>query len=179
MWLCRRKSGVSFKMTIVYDNSCLVGYGICKDVLTPLCLDKRLPLDTLYMVFEEDYRFFPLGKDPDGCDDYCKRVANVLEHHISVATRGSGSQPPQSKRGASMSGESSGKEASQSRRAAFFQHLREALRIWGMWSTRGSAATWPTWCDGLLWRTDTEWGTWSGWAGAPVKSRASFRKAAT
>ena len=61
------------KMTIVYNNALVIGSGICKDVVTPLCLDKRLPLDTLFMVFEEDFRFFPEGQDPDGCDDYGKR----------------------------------------------------------------------------------------------------------
>ena len=39
-----------------------------------MCLDARLPVDTLYMVFEEDYRFFPEGQDPDGIDDYKKGV---------------------------------------------------------------------------------------------------------
>ena len=45
---------------------------MCKDVLVPLCLDRRLPLDTLFMVFEEDYRFFPEGEDADKVDDYGK-----------------------------------------------------------------------------------------------------------
>ena len=49
-------------MTIVYNNPLVIGSGICKDVVAPLCLDKRLPLDTLFMVFEEDYRFFSEGR---------------------------------------------------------------------------------------------------------------------
>ena len=95
-------------MTIVYDNPCLVGYGICKDVLTPLCLDKRLPEDTLFMVFEEDYRFFPKGQDPDGCDDYGKRVDKVVKRGFAKA-QGFESLPPQSQGAASSSSKSRGK----------------------------------------------------------------------
>ena len=78
MWLCRMKPGIIFKMTIVYDNPYSAGYGICRDVLTPLCLDKRLPSDTLFMVFEEDFRFFPEGEDPEGCDNYGECVVEMI-----------------------------------------------------------------------------------------------------
>ena len=60
-------------MLSMFDHSILC-VRHCKDVVTPLCLDARLPVDTLYMVFEEDYRFFPEGQDPDGIDDYKKGV---------------------------------------------------------------------------------------------------------
>ena len=109
MWLCRRKSGISFKMTIVYDNPCLVGYGICKDVLTPMCLDKRLPADTLFMVFEEDYRFFPEELDPDGCDDYGKRVVKMLSDRAFAAQQQFESPPHERPSASSSGGKSSGK----------------------------------------------------------------------
>ena len=80
-------------MTIVYNKPLVIGSGICKDVVTPLCLDKRLPLDTLFMVFEEDYRFFPEGEDPDHCDDYDRRLLKTV---IDRALQRSESPPPQS-----------------------------------------------------------------------------------
>ena len=43
-----------------------------------MCLDKRLPGDTLFLVFEEDFRFFPIGEDPDGADDYGARMGKVI-----------------------------------------------------------------------------------------------------
>ena len=63
----------------------------CKDVVTPLCLDARLPVDTLYMVFEEDYRFFPEGQDPDGIDDYKRRVIKKVVQRGVATLHGSSS----------------------------------------------------------------------------------------
>ena len=80
---------------------------MCKDVLTPLCLDKRLPLDTLFMVFEEDFRFFPEGKDPDSADDYGERLVKVVVDIGFAALQGSESPPPQSP--SPSEGKSSGK----------------------------------------------------------------------
>ena len=77
-------------------------------MLRVLCLDNRLPDDTLFMVFEEDYRFFPEGQDPDGCDDYGKRVAKILDPGFATAQE-SESLPPQSQGAASKLGKSSGK----------------------------------------------------------------------
>ena len=95
--------------------------------MTPLCLDKRLPLDTLFMVFEEDFRFFPEGKDPDSADDYGERLVKVVVDIGFAALQGSESPPPQSP--SPSEGKSSGKGANQSQRAASTQPLREALRI--------------------------------------------------
>ena len=83
------------------------------------------------MVFEEDYRFFPEGEDPDGCNDYGKRAVKMISDRGFATAQRSESLPPQSQGAASMLGKSSGKGggASQSRRAASIQHLREALRI--------------------------------------------------
>ena len=75
----------------------------------PLCLDKRLLWDTLFMVFEEDFRFFPEGKDPYGCDDYGKRVTEMITDGVLATVPGSESPPPQSQGAASMLGKSSGK----------------------------------------------------------------------
>ena len=41
--------------------------------------DHRFPDDTLFMVFEEDYRFWPIGEDPNGYDDYPERLKKILE----------------------------------------------------------------------------------------------------
>ena len=51
---------------------------LSQDVVAPMALDRRLPLDTLFMVFEEDYRFFPDGGDIDGCDNYKVRMVRML-----------------------------------------------------------------------------------------------------
>ena len=96
-------------MTTVSNNPPVIGSGICKDVVTPLCLDKRLPLDTLFMVFEEDYRFFPEGQDPDGCDDYGERVVKMVVDRGFAALSGSESPPPQSSSSSPSRGKSSGK----------------------------------------------------------------------
>ena len=42
----------------------------CEDILIPIVDDQRLPTDCLYFILEEDFRFWPPGKDPDGADDY-------------------------------------------------------------------------------------------------------------
>ena len=51
------------------------------------------PIDTLFMVFEEDYRFFPIGKDPDNADSYQARKGRLLQ---TRGDKGSGklSLPP-------------------------------------------------------------------------------------
>ena len=61
------------------------------------------------MVFEEDYRFFPEGQDPDGCDDYGKRVVKMIVDRGFAAAQGIVSPPPQSQGAASQPGKSSGK----------------------------------------------------------------------
>ena len=42
------------------------------------CADHRFHEDTLFIILEEDYRFWPKGEDPDGLDDYEERLAKVL-----------------------------------------------------------------------------------------------------
>ena len=41
--------------------------------------DHRFPDDTLFMLFEEDYRFWPIGEDPDGVDDYPERLKKAMK----------------------------------------------------------------------------------------------------
>ena len=43
-----------------------------------MILDDRFPEDTLFLVFEYDYRFWPIGEDPDGADDYSTRLETML-----------------------------------------------------------------------------------------------------
>ena len=37
-----------------------------------------MPYDTLFILFEEDFRFFPEGEDPEGCDRYAERVEREI-----------------------------------------------------------------------------------------------------
>ena len=81
---------------------------ITKDAIVPFGLDKRLPPDTLYMVFEEDYRFFPPGEDPDGADTYGQRVIKMMSKRAEAA-QSSESPPPQTSESLPPQGKSSGK----------------------------------------------------------------------
>ena len=47
-----------------------------------MIMDERFPQNTLFLVFEEDYRFWPLGEDPDSADDYKARLDEVLAEAI-------------------------------------------------------------------------------------------------
>ena len=44
-----------------------------------MVLDARLPADVLFILFEEDFRFWPHGEDPDCADDYKARLSQVLQ----------------------------------------------------------------------------------------------------
>ena len=77
--------------------------------MTPMCLDRRLPRDTLYLVFEEDYRFFPEGEDIDGCDDYSTRLLRVIVDRGLKAMTGPESPPPQDATSSSTAGKCAGK----------------------------------------------------------------------
>ena len=44
-----------------------------------MVLDARMPEDVLFLVFEEDFRFWPHGEDPDSADDYKARLGEVLK----------------------------------------------------------------------------------------------------
>ena len=59
-----------------------------------MALDLRLPLDTLFMVFEEDYRFFPDGQDIDNADDYRVRMVKLLEERKKKGLQDQESLPP-------------------------------------------------------------------------------------
>ena len=60
----------------------------------PLALDSRLPLDCLFMIFEEDFRFWPVNQDPD-LIDYDKRVMSLLKFRKERASSSNqGSLPP-------------------------------------------------------------------------------------
>ena len=50
-----------------------------QDVVLPLANDRRLPSDTLFLVFEADYRFYPQGEDPDASDTYGDRLEALQE----------------------------------------------------------------------------------------------------
>ena len=44
-----------------------------------MVLDARLPEDVLFLIFEEDFRSWPQGEDPDGADDYKTRLDDILK----------------------------------------------------------------------------------------------------
>ena len=59
-------------------------------------MDRRLPDDTLFMIFEEDFRFYPSGQDPDEADGYGERVLSLVVQRGHAASGGTESLPPQS-----------------------------------------------------------------------------------
>ena len=99
------------KSIIVDHNPLVVCCGICKDTIVPLGLDNRLPEDTLFMIFEEDFRFFPEGQDPDGADDYSERVMQLIMERGFEALKGSESLPPQSQNSSSSKDKQQGSES--------------------------------------------------------------------
>ena len=44
-----------------------------------MVMDARMPEDVLFLLFEEDFRFWPHGEDPDSADDYKARLCEVLQ----------------------------------------------------------------------------------------------------
>ena len=40
----------------------------CQEILVPFTQDERMPEDCLYWILEEDFRFWPPGRDPDQAD---------------------------------------------------------------------------------------------------------------
>ena len=50
-----------------------------QEVVLPLANDRRLPSDTLFLVFEAYYRFYPQGEDPDASDTYGDRLEALLD----------------------------------------------------------------------------------------------------
>ena len=47
---------------------------IPEDHVLPFMLDKRMPADTLYLVFEEDFRWWKPSEDPDSADEYDRKT---------------------------------------------------------------------------------------------------------
>ena len=41
--------------------------------------DARYPSDTVFLLFEEDYRFWPECEDPDNADQYQRRLQEVVQ----------------------------------------------------------------------------------------------------
>ena len=41
-----------------------------------------MPEDVLFLIFEEDFRFWPLGEDPDCADDYKARLSDVMKKRM-------------------------------------------------------------------------------------------------
>ena len=52
-----------------------------------MVLDDRMPEDTLFLIFEEDFRFWPTGEDPDRADDYRARLEEVEEKREKSRSR--------------------------------------------------------------------------------------------
>ena len=94
---------------MVYNNPLVLCSGFCKDAIVPFALDQRLPADTLVLVFEEDYRFFPPGQDPDCADNYSTRVVEMMVKRSFDAVQSSESLPPQTTGPSASKGKSSGK----------------------------------------------------------------------
>jgi len=70
-----------------------------QDTLIPMMMDSRYPVDTLWFILEEDYRFFPEDQDPDFADRYKTRAAKLGEereqaHNDERAGRRSPGQAP-------------------------------------------------------------------------------------
>ena len=82
------------------------------------------------MVFEEDYRFFPEGQDPDGCDDYGKRLVKMIVDRGFAALQGSESPPPQSPSPSSSKGKSSGKGGKPKPESRF--HSTSSMGLFGL-----------------------------------------------
>ena len=54
-------------------------FPLLQDVIIPMVKDERMPEDVLFLLFEEDFRFWPQGEDPDRADDYKARLGEVLQ----------------------------------------------------------------------------------------------------
>ena len=65
-----------FVKTLLCRLGCLPS---AHEVVLPLANDRRLPSDTLFLVFEADYRFYPQGEDPDASDTYGDRLGALQE----------------------------------------------------------------------------------------------------
>ena len=89
-------------------------------MLTPLALDDRLPADTLFMVFEEDFRFFEEGQDPESDDGYSGRVVKKVVDRGFATLSEAESLPPQSPSPQSPPPRTSGKGGKPKPESRFF-----------------------------------------------------------
>ena len=53
---------------------------LLQEVIIPMVMDARMPEDVLFVLLEEDFRFWPHGEDPDSADDYKARLGEVLKN---------------------------------------------------------------------------------------------------
>ena len=67
----------------------------CQEILVPFVKDCRLPEDTLFWIIEEDFRFWPPGKDPDKADDYEKRFVKLVTDRTAQSKAGMSLPPSQ------------------------------------------------------------------------------------
>ena len=128
-------------------------------------MDKHLPYDTLFIVFEEDFRFYPEGQDPEGCDRYAERVDREITRRGFQALRGLAgceSPPPQSPSPSPARGKGKGKPKPESRlwtcwtrrsvdfldeEEGFSSNLNLADLV--RWASVGNLV-WVSWCLGEL-----------------------------
>ena len=69
--------------------------------------DDRMPRDVLFLVFEEDFRFWPQGEDPDSADDYKARLGDVLKEKKSSRSPNKIKKKPQEAEAAPQAGQAS------------------------------------------------------------------------
>ena len=113
-----------------------------EDHVLPFMLDKRMPADTLYLVFEEDFRWWPPGEDPDSADEYDRKTKPPWKTRKEKPVR----LPPPAKgdkdvKGAGKKGE---KARLAERRASGTVASREAQQLPRMASIGASSRRWPT-----------------------------------
>ena len=64
-----------------------------------MMLEFRLPEDTLFFVFEYDYRFWPQGEDPDSADNYNVRLDALLRERKRLTSPNEMSNQPEQQTG--------------------------------------------------------------------------------
>ena len=103
-------------------------------MIIPVCLNKRSPIDMLFIVFHQDFRFFPEGENPE------RVVKMVVEERFFkvvvggfAALQGQGpeSPPPQSPRPGRASRSPRGKGKP-----------RPERRRWTCWTSRLVQTSW-------------------------------------
>jgi len=67
---------------------------LLQEVIIPMVMDARMPEDVLFLLFEEDFRFWPHGEDPDSADDYKARLGEVLQKRKRSRSRNKMNKKP-------------------------------------------------------------------------------------